>query len=238
MSLITPAHIPGSALAGASQPSLSVLLTLSDGQDTRDSHDYERDCAARELREAGVVSLSCAIGTKDVTHEGLVRIAAATGGLHVASESSLTLVRSGMLLAGYLETEVISRTETAASPNLFYHRDEIHISQRSGRRPLDLFVLLDCSLSMVGMRKANDYSGDHEKLARAKEVAKAFLARLNPEMDRAGVARFHALYERLQAFTRDMDACVRAVDRIGPMHGTGLYRAMQSAAKEFNLNPA
>ena len=206
-----------------------VLLTVTDGCDNRDQKNRDFEQTISLLNEKEIFSLSCGIGTIDVDHKGLSKVASRTNGAHIAINSSIGIAEALRDLSVFLSTHILG-----ISIQEPYIRGFMGMfSQETYRMAVDLIILIDCSWSMLGMKDDNDWSGDKNKLPYTKVACINVIRSLNSGFDRIGIARFWEKYQLLVSLTNDFGLCEKYIRGIEGGSGTGLYRAMAYATEEF-----
>lgn len=206
-----------------------VLLTITDGEDNHKNRKRDFPLAITKLNTKRIYSLSVGIGKIDVDHEGLSILADNTGGLHIAPRNSLDIAQALSHITQVMHTEI---ARDLLLTNASYE-ERIIIQQQNLRAAIDLFILVDCSKSMKGLRSNGSWGGDRDKLRNTQHSAINVLRTLHPDYDRVAVGKFWERYQLLTSFTADFQHCANLLANIDVDNGTGLYRAMCFAAEEF-----
>lgn len=213
---------------------VKLLLIVTDGKDTIDKKNKSFNQAINLLKSKNIFSLSCGIGEIDVDHGGLTRLAESTGGKHIEIHHSTGIARAIEDLTRYIHTKILHLSKIVETPDEIFQNHIGLIQQNLVLIPIDLFILIDCSWSMLGMMSDGNWNGDKEKLSKAKEATINVVQSLNPNYDHVGVARFWEKYQCLTGLTSDFNKCVKLIGGIKGGGGTGLYRAICFVTEEFN----
>jgi hypothetical protein len=206
-----------------------VLLTITDGEDNHQDRKKDFPRAINLLNAKGIYSLSVGIGTVDVDHEGLNILADKTGGIHIAPLNSMGVAQALSNITQVIHTQ-IAKAELLTNAS---YQERIEIQQQNLRAAIDLFILIDCSKSMKGLRNDDTWTGDKEKLINTQHSAINVLRTLHPDFDRVAVAKFWGRYQLLTRFTSDFQHCADLIASIDVDESTGLYRAICFASEEF-----
>lgn len=206
-----------------------VLLTITDGEDNGDEKDYYLNKSIKKLKNKGIYSLSVGIGSIDVDHEGLSHVANNTGGIHIMPRNSTGVAQALSNITEIIHTQ-IARQVVMNNSSYF---ERTRFQQNNLRAAIDLFILIDCSPSMEGLRSDGSWDGDKMKLINTQHSAINVLRTLHPNYDRVAVASFWEDYELHSSFTNDFQHCANEIAGIETESGTSLYKAMCKAADAF-----
>jgi Mg-chelatase subunit ChlD len=210
-----------------------VLVTITDGKDIRDHDNRQFESATKALIGKRVFSLSCGIGSIDVDHDRLARLASLTRGRHIEVRGSSGIAQALGVLTVQLQA-LLRRTQvTMANRRQAMSVESTVAASRIVRLAVDLIILMDCSWSMLGMLSDNSWNGDKEKLPKSKQAAISLINSLNQRFDRVGVARFWDGYELLCPLTADFQKCKQNINRIEGAGGTALFKAIKRATESF-----
>lgn len=207
----------------------NVLLTITDGEDNRDEKNRNFEKAIKKLNRNGVFSLSVGIGKTDVDHEGLSIIADETDGKHIAPFNSLGVASALSDITEIIHTRIARQVLMSNTT----YEERLEIERNNLRAAINLFILIDCSYSMVGLTSDDRWDGDSDKLYNTKHSAINVLRTLNPHHDKVAVAKFWEKYKLLARFNQNFQRSAEIIADIDPDNGTGLYRAICFATEEF-----